>query len=65
MERVDDLLTKNKQLTKNKHVVIIAYMNKGVLSIEKSNCRKCAIFYIIIKRIYKTSRQDKTVSKNH
>ena len=33
MERVDDLLTKNKQLTKNKHVVIIAYMNKGVLSI--------------------------------
>ena len=32
MERVDDLLTKNKQLTKNKHVVIIAYMNKGVLS---------------------------------
>ena len=35
MERVDDLLTKNKQLTKNKHVVIIAYMNKGVLWIEK------------------------------
>ena len=35
MERVDDLLTKNKQLTKNKHVVIIAYMNKGVLSIEE------------------------------
>ena len=35
MERVDDLLTKNKQLTKNRYIVIIAYMNKGVLSIEK------------------------------
>ena len=35
MERAGDLLTKNKQLTKNSHVAIIAYMNKGVLSIEK------------------------------
>ena len=32
---------------------------------RKSSCRKCAIFYITIKRIYKTSRQDKTVSKNY
>ena len=63
MERVDDLLTKNKQLTKNKHVVIIAYMNKGVLSM--GILLEVRLFYIIIRRIYKTSRQDKTVSKNH
>ena len=32
MERADE---KKKQLTKNRYIVIIAYMNKGVLSIEK------------------------------
>ena len=35
MERAGDLFIKISKLTKNSHVAIIAYMNKGVLSIEK------------------------------